>query len=95
MQQKRNFVLFQRVRLIWFGLKLSSKVGRYEKTQPKLAKAYADLVELVKEALLAIDNGRQDLFLKKLDALEEQRRASELDRLLAGKDGNLPSWLKK
>jgi hypothetical protein len=69
MQQKRNFVSFQRTRITWFLLTLIAKSVKYNNTQPKVSKAYDSLIDLTQDAAKAIQHDRQDEFVERLDRL--------------------------
>jgi hypothetical protein len=83
MQQTRNFVSFQRTRILWFLLTLVAKSVQYNNTQPKVSKAYDSLIDLTQDAVKAIEHDRQDEFVERLD------------RLLDDAGNDMPPWLNK
>lgn len=89
----RKWVLFQTFRLEWFFAKNMVMAKASEDASVK--KIHTDLATLAQEALFAIRSNTENAFLNKLDDIGTSGFESELDRMIAGKGDDIPSWLRK
>lgn len=88
-------VLFQKLRLTYFGAKMAGRAAIFEDEHPDVAAAYKYLSDLTKSAISHCRHGKQDQFLAELDQIEMRQAKNELDAMLDGKSDELPEWLKK
>lgn len=89
----RKHVPFQKLRLMWFQAQQNARAD--SETDPARKRAYEELSRLSEDCIYAVNHGKQDLMMQKLELLGSNQFKKDFEDLLSGKHPDLPEWLRK